>query len=122
MSEPFTPTVLLRRHAQTIRDSTSSYKIDYVIMIKNFLNPEGHQSPFSGAKVTAILLKGWVWLIGGVASGRVCACSLQSRIVFFFFLILIQTLRIQEVLAQKDLNLVFCKIFTYLPLVQNWAR
>ena len=28
-------------------------------MIKNFLNPEGHQNPFSGSKVTAILLKGW---------------------------------------------------------------
>ena len=27
-------------------------------MIKNFLNPEGHQNPFSGSKVMAILLKG----------------------------------------------------------------
>ena len=39
---------------------TSSYKIDFVIAIKNFLNPEGHQNPISGSKVTALLLK---WLI-----------------------------------------------------------
>ena len=66
--------------AQTVRDSTSSYKIDYVIMIKNFLNPEGHQNPFSGSKLTAILLKGWIWPIGGVASGgsapAACAAGL----------------------------------------------
>ena len=27
-------------------------------MIKNFLNPEGHQNPISGSKVTAILQRG----------------------------------------------------------------
>ena len=32
--------------------------MDYVIMIKNFLNPEGHKNPFSDSKVTPILLKG----------------------------------------------------------------
>ena len=37
-----------------VRDSSSSYKI----VIKNFLNPEGHQNPSSGSKVTIILLKG----------------------------------------------------------------
>ena len=51
-------------------------------MIEDFLNPEGHQNPFSGSKVTAILLKGLILTIGGVASGRVCACSLRSRLVF----------------------------------------
>ena len=51
-------------------------------MIKDFLNPEGHQNPISGSKVTAILLKRWIWPIGGVASGRVCVCSLRSRLVF----------------------------------------
>ena len=35
-------------------------KIDYVIVIKNFLNPEGHQNPISGSKVTALLLKGLI--------------------------------------------------------------
>ena len=59
LSEPFPPTALQRRHAQVVRDSTSSYKIDYVIVIENFLNPEGNQNPISGSKVMAILLKGW---------------------------------------------------------------
>ena len=58
---------LRRRHAQTVRDGTSSYKIDYVIMIKNFLNPKEHQNPFRVSKVTAILLKGWICPMGGVA-------------------------------------------------------
>ena len=48
-------------------------------MIKNFLNPEGRQNPFSVSKVTAILLKGWIWPIGRVLLGRVCVCSLHSR-------------------------------------------
>ena len=29
-------------------------------MIKDFLNPKGHQNPISGSKVTVILLKGWI--------------------------------------------------------------
>ena len=38
----------------------------------------------------AILLKGWILPIGGTSSGRVCACSLRSRLVqlkpsFFLF-------------------------------------
>ena len=81
MSEPFPPTASRRRHAQTVRDSTSKYKIDYVIVIQNSVNPEGHQNPISGSKVTTILLKQWILPIGGASSGRVCACSLRSRLV-----------------------------------------
>ena len=51
--------------------------------MKTFLNPEGHQNPISGSKVTVILLRGWLLPIGGVALGRVCACSLRSKLVFF---------------------------------------
>ena len=75
VSQPFRNTALRRRHTQTVRVSTSSYKIDYVIVIKNFLNPEGHQNPISGSQVTAILLKGWILPIGGASLGRVCAYS-----------------------------------------------
>ena len=60
LSQPFPPTALWQGHAQTVRDSTFSYKIDYVIVIKNFLNPEGHQNPISDSKVKAILLKGLI--------------------------------------------------------------
>ena len=53
-------------------------------MIKNFLNPKGHQNIISGSKVTAILLNGWIWPIGGVAAGRVapeaCAAGLFLQI------------------------------------------
>ena len=60
-----------------VRDSHSSYKIDYVIVTKYFLNLEGHQNAISGSEVMAIFQKGWIWLIGGVASGKVCACLLH---------------------------------------------
>ena len=33
LSQPFPPPALRRRHAQSVRDSNSSYKIDYVIGI-----------------------------------------------------------------------------------------
>ena len=39
-------------------------------MIKTFLNPEGHQNPISGSKVTVILLKGWILPIGEASAGE----------------------------------------------------
>ena len=42
VSQLFPPTALRRRHAQTVKDRSSCYEIDYVRVIKNFLNPEGH--------------------------------------------------------------------------------
>ena len=56
MTAPVPPTALRRRHAQPAR--YSSYKIRYVILIKNYLNPEGHRDRLSGSKVMAILLMG----------------------------------------------------------------
>ena len=82
-NQPFPPTTLWRRHAQTVRDRSFSYKIDYVIGIKNILYPEAHQNPIRGSKVTAILLKGRIFSFCGVASGRVCAYRLRSWLVFF---------------------------------------
>ena len=54
----FPPIALRCRQTQTVRDSSSSYKIDYVIVVKNFLNPKGHQNCITGSKVTVILVKG----------------------------------------------------------------
>ena len=92
MSQPFPPTALRCRHAQTVRDSTFSYKINYVIVIQNFLNPEGHHNPISGSKCTAILLKGWILLIGGASAA---AAGLLLNIGQNIFLILHITLMIQ---------------------------
>ena len=50
-------------------------------VIKNFLNPEGHQNPISVSKLKAILLKGWIWPIGGAQAGVGLPCSLPSRLV-----------------------------------------
>ena len=54
VSDPFPPIALWRRHSQTVRDKSFSYKIYY---------------------------KCWILPISGVASGRVCACRLRSKLV-----------------------------------------
>ena len=69
VSQPFPPKALRHRHAQTVGDSSSSYKIDYGILIKNFLNPERHQNPKNGSNVTVFLLKGWILPIDWSFSG-----------------------------------------------------
>ena len=58
MADPLVPTALQRRHAQTIRDSFSIYKIAYVIVIKNFPYLKAHQNCTTGSTVTAILVMG----------------------------------------------------------------
>ena len=49
--------------------------------VQNIRNLEGHLNRFVGSKVTAILVNGGILPSGGVALGRVCACSLRSRLV-----------------------------------------
>ena len=86
VSHSFPPTALHRRHGQTVRDSSSSYKLDYrllTIVIKNFLNSEVHENFISGSKVMAILLKGWICLLvelhqEGSASAACAACLFYS--------------------------------------------
>ena len=58
MTHPFPPTALWRRHAKMVRDISSIYKIEYFILVKNSLNPEGHQYCITGSKVILILLDG----------------------------------------------------------------
>ena len=64
-----------------VRDSTSSYKIDYVIVMKTYLNSEGHQNPISGAKVTAILP------IGGASAVEGLRSTGLPRLVFYIHII-----------------------------------
>ena len=63
MSEPFPPIALRRCHAQTTRDSSSSYKIEYVI-------------------VMVILLKGWILPFGGASSVEGLRLTGLPRLVF----------------------------------------
>ena len=63
MTHPFPPTALWRRHAKMVRDSSSIYKIEYFILVKNSLNPEGHTNCLIGSKVTAIFLNGGICLL-----------------------------------------------------------
>ena len=85
VSHPFPPTAVWRRHAQTVRVSTSSYKIDYVIVIKNFLNPKDHQNPITGSKVLAILLKGWISPLGGASAVEGLWSTGLLRLVIYCF-------------------------------------
>ena len=58
-----------------------SHKVDYVTISKEILNTEGHPNRIACSKVTAILLNGWILPVGVASSGRVCVCSLHSRLV-----------------------------------------
>ena len=65
-----------------VRGTSFSYKIDYFAFILDIINPEGHQNCIIGSKVTAILLRGWIWSIVLVKLHQVgCALSLESTLV-----------------------------------------
>ena len=81
MSHRLVPTALRRHHAQTVRDSSFQYKIDYFIMIKNFLMPEGHENPICGSTITAILLKGLILLTGGASAVEVLRSTVLPCLV-----------------------------------------
>ena len=110
----FPSTALWCRHAKTVRDSTFNYKIDYDIIIKNILNPEGHQNPFSGSTVTAILLKGFIWPIGGKSLRLQPAqqACLSDLITILFCRRALVTLGLLAILNYTELYLSFL----YLPL------
>ena len=62
-------------------------------MIKNFLNPKGHQNPIDGSKVTAILLRGWILPIGAASAGE--GLRLQRAQQACLYLILLAVDRVQ---------------------------
>ena len=73
-----------------VGDSSSGYKIDYVIVINKFLNPEGHQNPVNGSKVMAILMKGWILPIGGASTVEGLRSTGLSPLVCFLLYALFQ--------------------------------
>ena len=72
LNNHISPLTLQRRHAQGDRDNSSSYKIDYLVLVKIILNLTGYHNSMIGSKVMPVLLKCCNWPIGGVASWRVC--------------------------------------------------
>ena len=61
------------------------------MVIKNFLNPKGHQNPISGSKVTAILMKGRILPIGGASSGEGLRLQPAQQACFIKKLIFMRT-------------------------------
>ena len=47
---------LRRRHALMVEDGAFSHKIDYVTIVLEILNLEGHPNRITGSRVTVILL------------------------------------------------------------------
>ena len=70
----------------------------FLNFFKENLNLEEHLNGFFGSKVTAILVRGGTLPSGGVASGRVCACSLCNRLVY------LQTLFSEGAFIAKTIN------------------
>ena len=66
-----------------VKEGAFSHKIDYVTISKEILNLKGHPNRITGSKVMAILLNGWILPIGGVSSGRVCACQIVFEGKYF---------------------------------------
>ena len=80
-SDPLVKISLQRRQAHLVKNGASSHKTNYFDMSSEILDPEGYQNCCIGSKVMAILRNGWILPTGGVALGRVCVCSLRSRLV-----------------------------------------
>ena len=66
-------------HALMVGDEAISHKIDYVGTLYEIISYQGHPNCMTGSRDTAMLLKGWIFPFGEVASGSVCACSLRTR-------------------------------------------
>ena len=64
-----------------VKDGAFSHNINCINFFLEILNLEGHLNPFIGSKVAAILVNRGILPGDGVVLGRVCACSLHSRLV-----------------------------------------
>ena len=56
-------------HAQMVEDGDFSHNWDYIIILLDIWNHEGHQNHITGSRVTAVLLNGWILPIGIAFSG-----------------------------------------------------
>ena len=98
--------IFTSRHALVLKDGAFRHTIDYVSIFEETLNLEGHLNRFIGSKVTAILVNRGILPNGGVAEGRVCACSLRSRLVFTVcaqFFVVVVAIQKKIILNKKNL-------------------
>ena len=80
-----------------VKDSTSSYKIDYVIVIKNFLNPEGHQNSIIGSKVTEGVDFAYWWSF----IGKGLRLQPAQQACFFYFPVSVSVSKENKVKTEK---------------------
>ena len=66
-----------------VADGAFSYKIDYVTIIKETLNLEGHPNPITGSKVSVMMLNGWILPFGGASSVKGVCLQLTQQACFF---------------------------------------
>ena len=61
--------IFLRRcHALMVEDGAFNHKIDYVTIVLEILNLEGHLNRITRSRVMAILLNVWILPIGGASA------------------------------------------------------
>ena len=65
-----------------VEDGASSHKIDYVTILKNILNLEGHPNRITGSRVKAILLNWWILPIGGFSAVEGLQSTGLPRLVY----------------------------------------
>ena len=82
VSDPLVKISLRSCHTQTVKNGASNHRTNYIEIFSEILNLEGHQNRYIGLKVKAIFLNGWSLPTGGASSGRVCVCSLCSRVLY----------------------------------------
>ena len=68
-----------------------------------------------GSKVSAILVNGGILPRGGVASGRVCACSLRSRLVLPNFSIFINLRYLEAAVGIFIMHPILSKLVMHNP-------
>ena len=51
-----------------VGDGAFSHKIDYVTFLLEIINLERHPNRTTGSRVTAVLLNGWIFPIGGASA------------------------------------------------------
>ena len=62
-----------------VEDEAFSHKNRLCYYFQGILNPEGNQNCNTGSKVTAILLNGWIFPIGGASAMK----GMGLRLVFY---------------------------------------